>query len=284
MSRRRSATRRPTGRGCVADGEEGQPGPGVEVGHLGRDGRGGLARGDDAERFLPGGDPGASADRAAGGGVPGVEDLLHGSGDRSALDHGAVAEVLQTDGLPLREGVIGRRHQQQCGGARGRQGGEARLVDRQPYVRHVHVARQEQVQRGCGLDLAVPDAGVGVAGQEQVERVLDPEGVRAHGAEGQGARGAPGDGPGRLDALLDLPVSALERAVQLLAEGREADAARGAVEQGAADEPFLLLDRLADAPRADAQPLGGAAEVQLLRQRQKDLDLPHLHARPPWIL
>jgi hypothetical protein len=59
--------------------------------------------------------------------------------------------------------------------------------------------------------------------------------------------------------------------------GQAHRAAGGTVEQQPADPAFLLFDRLADPGLGDMQPLGGPAEVQLLGERQKDLDVAQLH-------
>jgi hypothetical protein len=64
-----------------------------------------------------------------------------------------------------------------------------------------------------------------------------------------------------LCGLGDLPVSRRQLPVQLLAERCQPDGTGGSVEQWRADEPFLLLDRLADPGRGEAQPVSGAAEV-----------------------
>ena len=61
---------------------------------------------------------------------------------------------------------------------------------------------------------------------------------------------------------------------QLFTQPREPDAAAVPREKLGTDGSFLLLDRLADPGHGDVQPLGGAAEVQLLGQGQEDLDVP----------
>lgn len=65
----------------------------------------------------------------------------------------------------------------------------------------------------------------------------------------------------------------LEIFPQTPAHGGQGDATAGAVEQGHAEEAFLLTDGLTDTGPGDMQPFGGAAEVQFFRQRQKDLDV-----------
>lgn len=83
-------------------------------------------------------------------------------------------------------------------------------------------------------------------------------------------------GPG--EPFLEEVHHLLEVFAQPPAHGCEGNAPADAVEQRDAEAAFLPADGLADAGLGHAQPLGGAAEVQLLGRRQEDLCLAQLHA------
>lgn len=95
---------------------------------------------------------------------------------------------------------------------------------------------------------------------------------RADDAEPYTARaqtGRLGAGESRSEEVVGL----LEILAETPADRGQGHAPAGAVEQCRADAPFLFGDGLADAGLGHVQPLGGAAEVQLLGQRQEDLDV-----------
>lgn len=78
---------------------------------------------------------------------------------------------------------------------------------------------------------------------------------------------------GAPQAVLELQVDRSQILPQLVADRGEPHAPIGSFEQQRANLPLLLLNRLSDARRRHPKSLGGAPEMQLLGQRQEDLDI-----------
>jgi hypothetical protein len=112
---------------------------------------------------------------------------------------------------------------------------------------------------------------------EQAESGRDLLGLDVERAEVQRADLPASDGDGLLDARRDLAVARVEPVAQPFAQRGEAHAAAGPLEQGAADPALLLLDRLTDARLRHAKAFGRTPEVELLGERQEDLDVTQLH-------
>jgi hypothetical protein len=115
-----------------------------------------------------------------------------------------------------------------------------------------------------------------------VERVDQRQDVAGHGgghvAEVEFTGGAvAGRGRSR-DRRLDLGVGRAEFVEELPAERGQVHPAGGPGEQGRPEPALKFLDRLADRGRGHAQTPCGAGEVQLLGQREEDLDVLPFHS------
>jgi hypothetical protein len=82
-----------------------------------------------------------------------------------------------------------------------------------------------------------------------------------------------------VDGVVDLLIGGPQLVAEAATDRRQLHSAAGALEQGRADAPFQLLDRLADSGCGHVQPFRRPAEVQLVGERQEDLDVPLLHRR-----
>ncbi|GAA1112033.1 hypothetical protein GCM10009630_06380 [Kribbella jejuensis] len=111
------------------------------------------------------------------------------------------------------------------------------------------------------LDREFPDNG------------LQPLSQPCTGSEAEGPARPGGGGSGGFNGCEDRSGGREEA----LARFGEADGAGGAVEELDAELAFEPGDLLTHAGLADAELLGGAAEVQYLRDRDEVLDLPKLH-------
>jgi hypothetical protein len=79
------------------------------------------------------------------------------------------------------------------------------------------------------------------------------------------------------DAVLNAPVAGFQIVPQRLPDGSDRHLPTGAMKQRHPEPALQLFDRLADPGTADAEPFGRAREMQLLGQRQKDLDIAPFH-------
>lgn len=105
-------------------------------------------------------------------------------------------------------------------------------------------------------------------------------GGRPQEPDAQHAVNTPARGHRSREGVQDLLVRGLQ-VVEEASPGRgEGHPSAGPLEEGRADRPFQLLDRLADHGHRDVQSLGAAPEVQLLADRKEDLDLTPLHDSP----
>jgi hypothetical protein len=112
-----------------------------------------------------------------------------------------------------------------------------------------------------------------VAGAELLPEGAQVVGVAREHADAQHLGLTLGGEPGPFHALAQPPVHEPQVGVEPLADRGEPDAAAGALEQLGADLALLLPDGLADPRGADVQAFGGPGEVQLLGERQEDLDV-----------
>ena len=76
---------------------------------------------------------------------------------------------------------------------------------------------------------------------------------------------------------LDLLEGGADVVSQPAPDGRELHPTARPLEELGAEALFEPGDRLADPRRGDEQPLGGPPEVELLGEREEDLDLASLH-------
>lgn len=170
--------------------------------------------------------------------------------------------------------MVGGDHEKQRFGHDDGADGEIRFTDGQPGGRHVHRAVAERAEGVREDDLLNAQGDLGVPAAEQVEQVRVVVCLGTVQAESQRARRASGGSGGRAGAVEYPLVARAEIAPQLCADGGQLDLAAAPGEEGRPDPAFLLGDRLADSRRRHVQPVRGPAEVQLLGQRQEDLDVP----------
>jgi hypothetical protein len=109
-----------------------------------------------------------------------------------------------------------------------------------------------------------------------VEKLADG---RADEADPQHALDAAAGRDRSVDAFADLLVGGAQVVVKAAADRSQRDPAAGPFEQRGSDPALQLLDRLTDPGGGHVQPLGGAAEMQLLGEGQEDLDVALLHHR-----
>jgi hypothetical protein len=162
--------------------------------------------------------------------------------------------------------------------------GEVRLAGAEDGHRgeqHVELARPQGIEARAELLLVVRDLAVGVLGPEGLGHLEDELGAAgADEPDPQRPADAAGGRHRPIDGVVDLLVGRPHLLAQAATDRRQLDPAAGAFEQGCADAPFQLLDRLADPGRGHVQPLRRPAEVQLVDERQEDLDVPLLHRHP----
>ncbi|WUP73161.1 hypothetical protein OG913_27615 [Microbispora hainanensis] len=132
-------------------------------------------------------------------------------------------------------------------------------------------------ERVAAVDLAELDVAARAAGAERVDEGAEfVRGMTEH-AQPQGLTRAQTGRLGAGEPRLDQVEGLLEVLPEAPAHRGQGHPPAGAIEQGHAEAPFLLADGLADAGLGHAEPFRRAAEVQLLRQREEDLDVAQLH-------
>ncbi|WSG18403.1 hypothetical protein OIE66_16435 [Nonomuraea sp. NBC_01738] len=184
-----------------------------------------------------------------------------------------VAEVLQARAAAPRQRMPGGHRQHPPAGEHGRPDGEIGFRHRQPQHVRVGLPAAQSGERITTGDLAEQHLTAGMTGpvglDERAQRVSRvPEDAQPERVTGRLGAG---------QTLLDQVVGPLQILAQPPADRGQGHPPAGAIEQRDAQPPFLLADGLADPRLGHVQAFGGAAEMQFLGERQKDLDIPQLH-------
>jgi hypothetical protein len=160
-------------------------------------------------------------------------------------------------------------------------GGEVRFAgpeNRHCGQQHVELAVPERTEARAELLLVERDLAVGVLGPESLGHLEDE---LAGGGADEPDPECPADAAGGrhrpVDGITDLLVGGPQLVSETATDRRHLHPAAGALEQGRADVPFQLLDRLTDPGGGHVEPLRRPAEVQLVHERQEDLDVPLVH-------
>ncbi len=224
-----------------------------------------------------------AGDGPSAGGLPGhveVDEVARDAGRQ--VDEGLAAEILQRHRAPVGEPVPGGQHQETGAAGDHRAHRQVRIVHRERGQQQVGAPVPQLLRVLVQLRLDHPDRAARVAVLEDLAGgVHHPPVLRAHEAHGERA----GDTAARQLGASQRPPDALPQGLQIvpqaLPDGGQRHPAGAAFEQRGADPPLDPLHRPADQPRGDVQPLGGAAEVQLLAERQERLHLGAFHRRTP---
>ncbi|ALG08233.1 hypothetical protein AOZ06_16115 [Kibdelosporangium phytohabitans] len=157
------------------------------------------------------------------------------------------------------------------------------LPNRQPVRHQVQFAAPEPVERLTRKRLVDNDLTPGMRCREHPHDLSEhrPTGREVQQADPQ----LPGDPRRHLadltERLVDLLVGRTQPIPQLLAQRRQPHPPRRPLEQHAADPRLQHTHCLTDPRRRQVQPLRRPAEMQLLGQNQKDLDLAEFHHTTP---
>ncbi|GAP48708.1 putative outer membrane adhesin like proteiin [Streptomyces azureus] len=244
---------------------------------------------------------GADADTGGGhayrrGGVLGEHGGARGEAGPAA---GPVEETFAVDdgfhgaAHPGAVGEFGQCHRRTAGKTvvEGHHEDDVLLTDRHDGARPVGGRRTDTEIGGAALDLLLQGLGGrvlvevqqharmgGVPAGEDVREDTDRDGV--DGGDMQFAALRTGGGAGRAAGLRGAAHGEFGVRPEGASHRGQADPARHALQQRAADRPFQGLDLVGERGLRDVQELGRAGEGRLLDDRQEVLHLPQAHVRP----